>query len=215
MLSPMVLNVQRQHKWKRGSGDGQRLSLYDYGTSDQSFNAVERQGSTLTWTVCTAADMICYDMLSPIVEHTSVWEGVGGRGEIRRGSPQWNTKAQLPKPHTRTVATAQWPNYSSTYPNNPAERTASTEQISKKGIKLTPKTLGNRKGDCARSCSRWQKQPEKSANCKAQISTISRVNDTDLYDCDLQIFSGCACHLEQLHAQSPFLFPIVFDINLL
>ena len=28
--------------------------------------------------------------------------------------------------------------------------------------------------------------------------------------CDLQIFSGCVCHLEQLHAQSPFLFPIVF-----
>ena len=28
--------------------------------------------------------------------------------------------------------------------------------------------------------------------------------------CNLQIFSGCVCHLEQLHAQSPFLFPIVF-----
>ena len=32
--------------------------------------------------------------------------------------------------------------------------------------------------------------------------------------CDLQIFSGCVCPLEQLHAQSPFLFPIVFSINL-
>ena len=31
--------------------------------------------------------------------------------------------------------------------------------------------------------------------------------------CDLQIFSGCVCHLEQLHAQSPFLFPIVYGIN--
>ena len=31
----------------------------------------------------------------------------------------------------------------------------------------------------------------------------------------LQIFSGCVCHLEQLHAQSPFLFPIVFSINLI
>ena len=31
--------------------------------------------------------------------------------------------------------------------------------------------------------------------------------------CDLQIFSGCVCHLEQLHAQSPFLFPIVFGIS--
>ena len=33
--------------------------------------------------------------------------------------------------------------------------------------------------------------------------------------CALQIFSGCVCHLEQRHAQSPFLFPIVFSINLI
>ena len=31
--------------------------------------------------------------------------------------------------------------------------------------------------------------------------------------CNLLIFSGCVCHLAQLHAQSPFLFPIVFSIN--
>ena len=39
--------------------------------------------------------------------------------------------------------------------------------------------------------------------------------DTDLCFCNLQIFSGGVCHLEQLHAQSPFLFPIVFSINLI
>ena len=33
--------------------------------------------------------------------------------------------------------------------------------------------------------------------------------------CNFQIFSGCVCHLQQLHAQSPFLFPIVFSINLI
>ena len=33
---------------KRGSGNGQRLSLYDYGTTERSFRAVERRGSTLT-----------------------------------------------------------------------------------------------------------------------------------------------------------------------
>ena len=33
--------------------------------------------------------------------------------------------------------------------------------------------------------------------------------------CNLQIFSGCVCHLEQRHAQSPFLFPIVFSIYLI
>ena len=52
---PSVRDVQRQRCCKRGSGDGQRLSL-DYGTTERSFNAVERRGSTLTWTVCTAAD---------------------------------------------------------------------------------------------------------------------------------------------------------------
>ena len=214
MLSPIVRDVQRQRCCKRGSGDGQRLSL-DYGTTERSFNAVERRGSTLTWTVCTAADseerqicttclfaesvglclcflpscamykdnavrnvvaemgrdlvfMITHDwaifsmplkgevrrspvqsarqpiarsgkfvrrayscraldcekddgltcmyafscMLSPIVivEHTSVCgEGVGGRGENWRGIPQSNTKDQLPKPQTATVATAQRP----------------------------------------------------------------------------------------------------------
>ena len=50
-------------------------------------------------------------MLSPIVivKHTSVLEGVGGRGEIWRGIPQSNTKDQLPKPQTATVATTQRP----------------------------------------------------------------------------------------------------------
>ena len=52
----------------------------------------------------------------------------------------------------------------------------------------------------------------KTANCKAQISTMGGVNDTDLCVA-ICIFSGCVCHLEQLHAQSPFLFPIVFSIN--
>ena len=47
----------------------------------------------------------------------------------------------------------------------------------------------------------------KSANRNAQISVIHSIY--------LQIFSGCACHLEQLHAQSPFLFPIVYINNLI
>ena len=43
-------DVERQRCWKRGSGDGQRLSssLWDYGTTERSFNAVDRRGSTLT-----------------------------------------------------------------------------------------------------------------------------------------------------------------------
>ena len=48
-------DVERQRCWKRGSGDGQRL--WDYFTarlSDLQFNAVDKRGSTLTWTVCKA-----------------------------------------------------------------------------------------------------------------------------------------------------------------
>ena len=155
------------------------------------------------------------------MEHTAVWEGVGGKGETWRGSPQWNTKDQLPKPQTATLATARSGPSKAAHvkhhiPEQPGwntERTASSQlsKLSKKGVKLVLKTIGNRKGDC---CSRWQTQPEK----------ISKLQSTNQYNvrsewywfvrCDLQIFSGCVCHFEQLHAQSPFLFPIVFSIDI-
>ena len=82
-------------------------------------------------------------------------------------------------------------------------------------IVLILKTIGNRKGDCAWSCSRWQTQPEKI--CKSQRTNQYHSLRTFYWFvlCNLQIFSGCVCHLEQLHAQSPFLFPIVFSINLI
>ena len=76
MVSPIVRDVQRQRCWKRGSGDGQRLSLYDYGITERSFNAVDRWGSTLTWTVCTAADseeqQICTTCL--FAEDIGLWK---------------------------------------------------------------------------------------------------------------------------------------------
>ena len=77
------------------------------------------------------------------------------------------------------------------------------------------KTIGNRKGDCAWRCSRWQTQPEKI--CKSQRTNQCHSLRTLYWFvlCKLQIFSGCVCHLEQCHAQSPFLFPIVFRINLI
>ena len=79
---------------------------------------------------------------------------------------------------------------------------------------LIPKTIGNRK---RRLCVKlfwvtnttWE---------HLQIATHKSVSTPQLYwfvRCNLQIFSGCVCHLEQLHAQSPFLFPIVFGINLI
>ena len=85
--------------------------------------------------------------------------------------------------------------------------------MSQTGIIL--KTIGNRKGDCAWSCSRGQTQPEKI--CKSQRTNQCHSLRTFYWFvlCNLQIFSGCVCPLEQLHAQSPFLFPIVFSINLI
>ena len=81
-------------------------------------------------------------------------------------------------------------------------------------ILFIPKTIGNRKGDCAWSCSRWQTPPEKI--CKLQRTNQSSLRTLHWFvRCNLQIFSGCVCHLEQLHAQSPFLFPIAFGINLI
>ena len=47
----------------------------------------------------------------------------------------------------------------------------------------------------------------KSVQCAEWITLICALR--------LQIFSGCAYHLEELHAQSPFLFPIVFSINII
>ena len=80
---------------------------------------------------------------------------------------------------------------------------------------LILKTIGNRKGDCAWSCSRWQTRPEKI--CKSQRTNQCHSLRTLHWFvlCNLQIFSGCVCHLIQLHAQSPFLFPIVFSMNLI
>ena len=71
----------------------------------------------------------------------------------------------------------------------------------------------SRKGDCAWSCSRLQTQPEKI--CKSQRTNQCHSLRTLYWFalCNLQIFSGCVCNLEQLHAQSPFLFPIVFSIK--
>ena len=83
-------------------------------------------------------------------------------------------------------------------------------------MELIPKTIGNklRKGDCACGCSRLQTQPEKI--CKLQCTNQCPLRTLYWFVlCILQIFSGCVCHLEQLHSQSPFLFQIVFGINLM
>ena len=104
--------------------------------------------------------------------------------------------------------------YSSTFCQTASSGTSVPNEAIWRNVELLIlKTIGNRKGDCAWSCSRWQTQPEKI--CKSQRTNQCHSLRTLYWFvlCNLQIFSGCVCHLEQLHAQSPFLFPIVFSIN--
>ena len=127
-------DVRRQRYWKRGtcSRDGQ--SLWDYCTARLSDLSVPLTGEV--WRPpepsarpTAAADseerQICTTcffaegarlwrddglMLSPIVEHTSVWEGLGEEGRFDVASRSETPKTtELPKPQTATVATAQWP----------------------------------------------------------------------------------------------------------
>ena len=54
----------------------------------------------------------------------------------------------------------------------------------------------------------YLRQPEK--NCKLQSTNQYNVRSGHWFvRYNLQIFSGCVCHLEQLHAQSRFVFPII------
>ena len=137
----------------------------------------------------------------------------------KRGDLMWHPAVKHQRPAAKTTnsnccdsAAAQVKQHISTYPNNRVEKTASTEQISKRGFKLILKTIEYRKGGCAWSCSRWQTQPEKIWNLQSTNQYNMRSEWHWFMRCDLQIFSGCVCHLEQLHAHSPFLFPIVFSI---
>ena len=167
-------DVQRQHCWKRGSRGGQRL--WDYSTTERSFNvvsalcvAVERQGSMLTMNCLQGhrrqpiaksgkfvrglfADSVGLQnddglVLSLIVEHTSrSLRGVLGRGRDLTWQPAVTHQSPAAKATNRDScnrAAAQ------VKKRIPEQRTASTEPISKKGIKLIPKTIGYRKEDCA------------------------------------------------------------------
>ena len=83
-------------------------------------------------------------------------------------------------------------------------------------VDLIPKTIGNRKRDCAWGCARginttWENlQIEKHKSVRWPQRTPSWFV---LFD--LQIFSGGVYPRAQPHAQSLFLFPIVFGINLI
>ena len=80
---------------------------------------------------------------------------------------------------------------------------------------LILKTIGNRKGDCAWSCSRWQAQPEKI--CESQRTNQCHSLRTFVLICALQFadFLRLCLSPRTTSRTTPFLFPIVFSINLI
>ena len=141
-----------------------------------------------------------------------VWRALVGQKFKKFVSKLPGTRSRFHK-RTFLVQLLLWRHFSKelkTKGNTNAEKRQNRHNIS-----INTRTIGNRKGACAWRCSRWQTQPDK--NCKSQPTNQCH-SLRILYWfvlCNLQIFSGCVCHLEQRHAQSPFLFPIVFSTNLI
>ena len=87
---------------------------------------------------------------------------------------------------------------------------------SKKWIKLIPKTIGNRKRDCAWGCARGINTTWENLQIEKHKSGRRSFRSPDWFVLfDLQIFSGAVVFIPraQPHAQSLFLFPIVFGVN--
>ena len=148
--------VTHCHYRKRGSAS--------YNVREWLLWVVERERRLWRhWYHAEIASDHAYDYLDSDPMHMHTRRRVLSLHLLSSARSTWQAKTTNSNSCDRAVAQVK---YRSTYPNNPGEWTASTEEISKKGIKLILKTIGNRKGDCAWSCSRGQTQPEKI--CKLQ-----------------------------------------------
>ena len=97
-------------------------------------------------------------------------------------------------------------------PKKTIEFLAAPSFSSKKWIKLIPKTIGNRKRDCASGCARGINTTWENLQIEKHKSGGRSFRSPDWFVLfDLQIFSG---GVYQPHAQSLFLFPIVFGIRI-
>ena len=159
MLSPIGRDVQRQRCWKRSNGDGQRLvfmtmaRLSDFSTPlkgeirrspEQSARQPIARSSKFVRRAysrraldCEKMTVLCFlpSWSTLLFERGLGEEGrfdVAARSETPKTSCQ-NHKQQLLRPRSGPSKAPEQPG---------------TEQISKKGIKLILKTIGNRKGDC-------------------------------------------------------------------
>ena len=211
-------DVERQRCSKRGSGDGQRW--WDYDTTERSFNAVsalciavERRGSTLTWTVCKAIggsrytverqifvtclfaerfelclcllpscamykDNVVAEMGRDLVFMTTIRLSsdlsISLKGEVQRSPEQsaW-------QPMARSGKFLQCASSSNSRRALGCEET--TVLCSHRGARADTSAWEGVAGRGEIWVVRGDKHnPRKSANCKAQISTMCGVNDTDL-----------------------------------
>ena len=82
MLSPIVRDAQRQRCWKCGSGDGQRLSLYDFHNDSlwHPLHAKEGDEISMFWGPCLQSSIsrlsfsflalfFCYAVSSCVYDH--------------------------------------------------------------------------------------------------------------------------------------------------
>ena len=132
-------------------------------------------------------------MLSFIVDHTFVWEGIGEEGEIWRGSPQWQShnKQQHVRPRSGTR-------------KGPERRTMSTtEPILKQEIK-NQKLL-----EIEKEIVREVVQSDNTTWENLQIAKHKSVQESEWHwfaRCDLQIFSGYVVTLNNFTRNLLFYF---------
>ena len=103
-----------------------------------------------------------------------------------------------------------WQGIEGTETNNTA---APSFFSSKKLIKLTPKTIGNRKRDCAWGCARGINTTWENLQIEKHKSGVLSAHWTDLCFSICRFSQVVFILRAQPHAQSLFLFPIVFGIN--
>ena len=237
---PCTMYKDNAHGWKYGSGDGQRLGLrHDWAIFHIPFphcgsslkgevrrspgpsarpsaaaNSEELQSwRVYSWTAldCEKTMVLCFlpSWSTLLFER----ELQGKRGDLTR---QPAVKHQSPAAKTTNSNSCDHA-VAQVKQHIPEQRSESTEPISKKGIKLIPKTIGNRKGDlCVKlfevANTTWE---------NLQIAKHKSVQYAEwmilIMICALRFadFSDCVCHPEQLHAQSPFLFPTVWNLQCL
>ena len=216
-----------QRCWKRGSGDGQRLSLYELRLSDLSMplkcevlrspvqsgrQPIARSGKFVRRAYSRRAlDCEKDDGLNCMYafshrDHAAHFCLRGGWG--KRRDLTWHPAVKHQRPAAKTTN------------SNCCDRAAAqvNQHIPKqsgwkkkqevlrkyqKEIKLILKTIGNRKEDCAWSCSRWQTQPEKICKLQSPNQYNMRSEWHWFVRCDLQIF----CNLSRFSDDcTPFFF---------